>query len=115
MTTNEQWFDKLKEVQDKLDDVTADRDRLKVCPVCDEYDVDGLEACSRCYNDHFKSTIRLGELEKDHALLKAKLTGAVEFLRNQKKEFEEDTMHSKQGRWGIIGGLKIALGYLEGK
>ena len=51
----------LEEENAALQKLIEDRE---TCPVCNERDTDGLEACSKCYGDHFKSTMELAKLRR---------------------------------------------------
>ena len=59
--------------QDEMRRMNAENERLRTCPVCEEKDSDMLEACSGCYNSHFKSTLKLSELQKDNEALNKQL------------------------------------------
>ncbi len=37
-------------------------DSVPICPICDEVDSDGLEACSSCYNDAICEAKKMREL-----------------------------------------------------
>jgi septal ring factor EnvC (AmiA/AmiB activator) len=72
---------------DELDAKDAEIERLKICPVCDEKDPDGLEACSKCYCEQIKDG-EIFKLKKEIERLKKLNLDLLDELDDKDEEIE---------------------------